>query len=1054
MARDGISWIGAALMLAVTPFAPAQPMLEPYATITASDGEPGDMFGRGIDVDGSRALIGAWGNGANGPDSGSAYVFEFIDGTWTEAQKLTPSDGHEGDRFGWSVSLDGDTAVIGAVYDDDHGESSGSAYVFERIDGSWTQTAKLLASDGLADDQFGFSVCVTDGAVVIGAPYRDAPEFDNGGAYVFERIDGVWTQVAILTSWIWEEDHFGWNVAGDDGRLAVAMPSVWDPGSVSVFERIDGIWTGTASLWAGTYIFGDGFGHSLAMSGATVLVGQDWDDDVGGPCAYIFSGSSLSATVELDGFTDGAPALDVSGDRAIVANYVLERDLGWEASKRLSVDSAPISLDGNAAMVRAPLDDTLVPGEVLAYDIDLTGTVPAYRRLEYGWCHWWDLGGYYDECGGDTYEMWDLGPWATSASGASHDSVVEPGHVMADLRASASSWPFEDTYEGSTSLEHSFEVLETSTWHWRHTASAAGNAGATVRLTGFLDLILPGGTPRWTNRSLTLPLGEYELELSVWASDSQDGSHASGIGSDLRLVHAGEPEAIDLGTVGEAGNIEIDTFASDFDTSIAVFDSAGSVVAQNDDDGGPQSRVSFSAAPDVYYLAVAGAGVVYSDGFGVETASAGPAGLIAGTIGGLPITSSSIAPGQVQFYPFGVEPEPYDRSQLFPADGSGFDRFGTSVSLKGAAAIVGASGDDTRVQDSGSAYIFAREGGAWGQQAKLVPDDAARWDRFGESVSIDGDTAIIGAYRNGDFGPYSGSAYIFARDGGDWIQQAKLLPDDGEAGDSFGLSVSIDRDTAIVGARGDDDFGSYSGSAYIFIRDGGDWIQQAKLLPNDSEAGDSFGRSVSIDGDTAIIGASESDDIGSYSGSAYIFIRDGGAWIQQAKLLPDDGEAWDLFGLSVSIDGDTVIIGATGDDNDGSGPGSAYVFERTGVEWIQRAKLRPEFFASGDGFGYSVALDVQPRRPRRTLRAARPRGRDPRSPRRSNVAGDPAATAFGSRWERPARPRRRRGVRRGVPRWLPVALLRPAASRGAAGDFELRAAPGSVVSRLAARRNE
>ena len=170
------------------------------------------------------------------------------------------------------------------------------------------------------------------------------------------------------------------------------------------------------------------------------------------------------------------------------------------------------------------------------------------------------------------------------------------------------------------------------------------------------------------------------------------------------------------------------------------------------------------------------------------------------------------------------------------------------------------------------------------------------------------------------------SAYIFSRSGNNWTQQTKLIPSDGASGDNFGYSVSIAGDYAIIGAF-DDDNGTNSGSAYIFSRSGNNWTQQAKLKPSDGADYDLFGYSVSIAGDYAIIGAHYDDDNGSASGSAYIFSRSGNNWTQQAKLKPNDGSSYDRFGRSVSIAGDYAIIGAFDDDDNGGNSGSAYVVE-------------------------------------------------------------------------------------------------------------------------------
>ncbi len=294
--------------------------------------------------------------------------------------------------------------------------------------------------------------------------------------------------------------------------------------------------------------------------------------------------------------------------------------------------------------------------------------------------------------------------------------------------------------------------------------------------------------------------------------------------------------------------------------------------------------------------------------------------------------------------------------KLTASDGAADDWFGQAVSISGDTAIVGAYGNDDKGDSSGSAYIFQRSGTSWVQQAKLTASDGAVAGYFGKSVSLSGDTAIVGAYGDDDKGSLSGSAYIFQRSGTSWVQQAKLTASDGAVVDFFGISVSISGDTAIVGAHGDDDNGSSSGSAYIFQRSGTSWVQQAKLTASDGAVADNFGKPVSLSGDTAIVGANHDDDNGSNSGSAYIFQRSGTSWVQQAKLTASDGVTDDRFGVSASLSGDTAIVGADADDDNGSNSGSVYIFQRSGTSWVQQAKLTASDGGADDRFGISVSL--------------------------------------------------------------------------------------------------
>ena len=304
-------------------------------------------------------------------------------------------------------------------------------------------------------------------------------------------------------------------------------------------------------------------------------------------------------------------------------------------------------------------------------------------------------------------------------------------------------------------------------------------------------------------------------------------------------------------------------------------------------------------------------------------------------------------------------------------DAAANDYFGYSVSIAYSNAIVGAYGNDDNGSASGCAYIFSKDqGGAnnWGIVRKLRASDAAAGDYFGNAVDIYGSYAIVGAYRNGDAGNYSGSAYIFYQDhmGADnWGQVKKLTASDAAASDYFGYSVGISSSYAVVGAYGDDSLGTSSGSAYVFYKNQGgsnNWGQQKKITASDGAAFDYFGISVGINLAYIVVGAYGDDDGGTTSGSAYIFYKyQGGTynWGQVKKLVASDDDSYDYFGRAVSIDDPYAIVGAYGDDDNGSASGSAYIFYKNqggAYNWGQQAKLKANDGAASDYFGYSVDI--------------------------------------------------------------------------------------------------
>jgi hypothetical protein len=283
------------------------------------------------------------------------------------------------------------------------------------------------------------------------------------------------------------------------------------------------------------------------------------------------------------------------------------------------------------------------------------------------------------------------------------------------------------------------------------------------------------------------------------------------------------------------------------------------------------------------------------------------------------------------------------QTKIVASDGAADDYFGYSVAISGNYAIVGAYQDDDKGTNSGSAYIFNVTTGA--ELHKLTASDGAANDWFGISVAIDGNYAIVGSIYNDDKGSNSGSAYIFNVNTG--AQLHKLVPNDGAATDYFGRSVAISGNYAIVGAHGDDDNGSDSGSAYIYDVTTG--AELHKLLASDGAASDNFGYSSAISGNYAIVGARFDD---SSKGSAYIFNVQTGAELH--KLVASDGAGSDNFGYSVAISGNYAIVGARFDDDNGSDSGSAYIYDvTTGAELH---KLTASDGAASDNFGYSVAI--------------------------------------------------------------------------------------------------
>ncbi|MBK7405539.1 MAG: hypothetical protein IPJ41_13135 [Phycisphaerales bacterium] len=243
----------------------------------------------------------------------------------------------------------------------------------------------------------------------------------------------------------------------------------------------------------------------------------------------------------------------------------------------------------------------------------------------------------------------------------------------------------------------------------------------------------------------------------------------------------------------------------------------------------------------------------------------------------------------------------------------------------------------------------------WDELQKLTASDGATSDGFGAAVDVQGDVAAISAQTSN--AGKAGEVYVFERSGGVWSQAATLVPPDGEAGDGFGCSVSVSGETIFVGAYTDDDHGPSSGSVYVFDRAGSQWKYTAKLTPADGAQADIFGTSVSLDGDTAFVGEPYDDDHGTNSGAAHVYQRTAGKWSHVVKLAPGSLFSGDDFGRSVALSQNYAIVGADLDDDVMFNSGAAYIYEFVRGNWTAKAKVVAPDGGEIDHFGYSVGID-------------------------------------------------------------------------------------------------
>lgn len=287
------------------------------------------------------------------------------------------------------------------------------------------------------------------------------------------------------------------------------------------------------------------------------------------------------------------------------------------------------------------------------------------------------------------------------------------------------------------------------------------------------------------------------------------------------------------------------------------------------------------------------------------------------------------------------------------ADG---DLFGAAVDLSAGLVAVGAQSTDLARDDAGAVHLFEASDGGLVQIATLTAGDGELADAFGASVAIGPDVVLVGAPGVVLTELNEGAAYLFEREGDAWREVAKLRREAASKNDMFGAAVGFDGGVAVIGAPGADVAGTDSGAAMVYERFAGAWEAVATLVPAAGASGERFGSAVAVDGERILIGASGDVSAGEQPGSAYLFERASDGWHEVARWSPSDGKGGDAFGDAVALAGDLALIGARFADLAGSDEGAAYLFERTSDGWQEAAKLTLPEPSDRDQFGHSVAL--------------------------------------------------------------------------------------------------
>ena len=1013
------------------------------AKLTASDRAENDEFGwLAVAVNDAEdtIVVGASKDGHGGYlDAGSAYVFTKPGTGWvatSTAAKLTASDRAGDQEFGISVAVHGDTVVVGASGND---SKEGGAYVFTKPGNAWVATstaAKLTAPDGNNDDLFGFSVAIYDDTIVVGAHAEDHDTKDNAGsAYIFTKPGDVWvatsTAAELTASDPRSDDQFGFSVAVDGNTVVVGADAQGNTrrGSAYVFTKPAAGWadsTEAAKLAESDTDGNDRYGLSVKVDGTTVMVGANGQSDDRG-AAYLYD---IQVWADIDGSTAETTSHIVTGltndlKHTFAVRAVNEVDEGPFAQvfETPVAAASPPARPRNFTAVQTGVGQVELKWDPSSSPLTVTGY--EYKQDDN---EWEPISGSdfatasHTVSGLNVDATYTFAVRALNSAGESHPSValsvkiVDQPSAPENLNAVAGDrqvklgWTllnddpsitgyqyqqkegdgdFGDDWTdiiGSTAAPrfHIVTGLTNDTTYYFRVRAVKGTVGSDAvgpkSATPTAEVSAPTAAPNLLSAVqtgvgealLTWKVASLPLTVTGYGYTNDGGSSWSDISGSDSSATSHTVTDLTTGSYYFAVRAVNGSFVRASDPSnywaVSIVAEPGQPTGLNAEPGDEQATVRWKAPPDdgdqllqVPQSKLTADGGAVNDKFGysvamdVNTAVVGAPGVNGGKGAAYVFTRDS-------------NPGPWSQAATLTSSDTADVEFGISVAVDGNTIVVGALQDDTR---NGAAYVFTKpntlEGWvATSTAATLTALDGAAIDEFGISVAVDENTIVVGAHQHDHNGNSdAGAAYVFTKPGDAWVATstaAKLTASDGAADDELGISVAIDGNTVVVGAKGHE---TKQGATYVFVKPGDHWTdttETSKLTAFDGAANDEFGISVAVDVDTIVVGAHQHDlnsnpDAG--AGAAYVFARNSGVWGQTAKLTASNGDSGDGFGISVAVDGVTVVIGAYLDnrvDDIVKMMGSVYVFISQSGVWSETLNLNAPDAASNDRFGYSVSV--------------------------------------------------------------------------------------------------
>lgn len=863
----------------------------------------GDSYGSAVDANSNFAIVGAPGTDAQYSSSGAAYIYQKVGNSWINEVRVIPSDGYSSGTFGNSVAISDSFAVVGAERNYHNGNFSGAAYIFKFDGTTWNQTQKLIPSFISSSNYFGSSVAISDSLICVGAEgYSDNGSY-AGSAYIFKYDGTSWVEEAkLLASDGFNDDRFGTSVDIDNDKVVIGSyrddDNGGDSGSAYVFEYDGGDWNETAKLLASDGNSSDEFGRSVAISNNYIIVGAWFDDDNGSNSgsAYVFHFDGTNWNEEIKFSPNTTDSNDYFGYSVDITNgYAI-------------VGSPRDHFNG----INAELGSAYVyklNGSSWGFDSIL---IPNYFQSNNYYSYFGNA-----VCITPNFSFVGASQYFLNTNNAGNAfSFAVADYPTAGIMVSPNPVNFGKIQPNQTNTK--------DVKIWNFTPTKIGFTNPVFSNSDFSGNVSADSIDIENFKTLQLSFtpttgGNFDETLSL----------SNNIGADLEIELEG------FGSVPNSNEHKI--LSSDGDPGdywgkvVSISGDYAAVGRETDDSNGTNTgavylfkRINNSWVQDVKLTAIDGNP---NDKFGHSVkVHNGYLFVNAYEDDELGYTNN----GSVYVYKF-INSTWVLQAKLMANDTETNHYFGRAID---------ASGNYLSICANGSVYIFENLNGTWTQVDKIVPTVSN--SSFGQLVDISGNRLIVGA---------SNSAYIFQKVGNVWVEEIKLTGNTSVGSSVFATSVAISGDYAFVGDYKYDvnKYGFFQnsnsnwGRVYVYKRVGIPgllWANTQNFYPHKYDTEDNFGKSISMSGNYALVGAPGNDS----TGVAYLYQLEGSSWVEKEQIRSFDGEINDHFGEAVQITGGRAIISAIYDEDFGYQSGSAYIYD---IELVANLEISANSFDFG-----------------------------------------------------------------------------------------------------------